>query len=242
MIFVFWEVMLFLEGLSFSKALLGMICAISIQRWFYKLIITLFLTREFKADLSNIAFWTGKWYGLGLHAMSQPGRELLCKMTEMGFFAADFILGHTILFLMAPIILIPYVDMVHSMMLFWLRPSRQIRPPIYTAKQTKLRRKRVTRFSVLYFFLLIIFLALFVGPVIAKSFLYPTIKSINIPMKLMQPYDGMWNKTDTAYWLDHIEELNDGSNLTSQGDADGVKNPVATGSSATSTAKLRFLL
>lgn len=101
--------------------------------------------------------------------MSQPGRELLCKMTEMGFFSADFILGHTLQFIMFPIIIIPYVDRVHSMMLFWLRPSRQIRPPIYTAKQSKLRRKRVIRFSVLYFFMLVIFLALFIGPAVASK-------------------------------------------------------------------------
>ncbi|KAA8906514.1 1,3-beta-glucan synthase component-domain-containing protein [Sphaerosporella brunnea] len=169
MLFAFWEVMFFLEGFSFAKAWLGMIAAVMIQRWFYKLIINFALTREFKADTSNIAFWTGKWYGLGLHAMTQPGRELLCKMTEMGFFAADFILGHVILFIMCPIILIPYVDTAHSVMLFWLRPSRQIRPPIYTAKQTKLRRRRVTRFSVLYFFLLIVFLALIVGPIAASK-------------------------------------------------------------------------
>ena len=97
--------------------------------------------------------------------MSQPGRELLCKTTEMGFFAADFILGHTLLFFMFPIIMIPYVDTAHSIMLFWLRPSRQIRPPIYTAKQTKLRRRRVIRFSVLYFALMVVFLALIVGPI-----------------------------------------------------------------------------
>jgi 1,3-beta-glucan synthase len=101
--------------------------------------------------------------------MSQPGRELLCKITEMGFFAADFILGHTILFLMCPIILVPYIDQAHSIMLFWLRPSRQIRPPIYTAKQTKLRRRRVIRFSVVYFLLLVVFLALVVGPTVASK-------------------------------------------------------------------------
>jgi 1,3-beta-glucan synthase len=170
MLFAFFEVMFFLEGFSFTKALSGMICVVAIQRWFYKLIINFALTREFKADLSNIAFWTGKWYGLGLHAMSQPGRELLCKTTEMGYFAADFILGHTLLFLMFPLLIIPYVDTAHSVMLFWLRPSRQIRPPIYTAKQTKLRRKRVMRFSVLYFILMVVFLALVVGPIAASKF------------------------------------------------------------------------
>lgn len=101
--------------------------------------------------------------------MSQPGRELLCKITELGFFSADFIFGHILLFLMCPIILIPYVDKAHSVMLFWLRPSRQIRPPIYTAKQTKLRRRRVIRFSVLYFILLVIFIAILAGPIAASK-------------------------------------------------------------------------
>ncbi|KAF8541903.1 1,3-beta-glucan synthase component GLS2 [Trichophaea hybrida] len=217
MLFAFFEVMLFLEGLSFTKALLGMITVVAIQRWFYKLIITFALTREFKADTSNIAFWTGKWYGLGLHAMSQPGRELLCKTTEMGFFAVDFILGHSLLFFMFPIIMIPYVDTAHSVMLFWLRPSRQIRPPIYTAKQTKLRRRRVMRFSVLYFILMIFFIAMTVGPVVTKSILIPIVDKISIPMNLMQPYDGKWNTTDTQYYNDNPDMVGDGGNLTGAG-------------------------
>ncbi|KAI5817513.1 1,3-beta-glucan synthase component GLS1 [Pyronema omphalodes] len=217
MLFAFFEVMFFLEGFSFTKALSGMICVVAIQRWFYKLIINFALTREFKADLSNIAFWTGKWYGLGLHAMSQPGRELLCKTTEMGYFAADFILGHTLLFLMFPLLIIPYVDTAHSVMLFWLRPSRQIRPPIYTAKQTKLRRKRVMRFSVLYFVLMVVFLALVVGPIAAKSVLVKVTDSVSIPMNLMQPYDGKWNYTDTKYYNDNPDKVGDGGNLPGAG-------------------------
>lgn len=74
---VFFEVMMFLEGFSFSKACLGMICVVAIQRWFYKLIIVLALTREFKADTSNIAFWTGKWYGLGKQSVD------MCMMVHV---------------------------------------------------------------------------------------------------------------------------------------------------------------
>lgn len=65
MLLAFFEVMMLLEGLSFAKACLGMICVVAIQRWFFKLIICLALTREFKSDQSNLAFWSGKWYGLG---------------------------------------------------------------------------------------------------------------------------------------------------------------------------------
>jgi 1,3-beta-glucan synthase len=122
MLLAFFEVMFFLEAWSFSKALLGMIAVVSIQRFVYKLIIALALTREFKADTANIAWWTGKWYALGWHTISQPGREYLCKITELGYFAADFVLGHILLFLMLPVLLIPYIDKFHSVMLFWLRP------------------------------------------------------------------------------------------------------------------------
>jgi len=122
MLLAFFEVMFFLEAWSFSKALLGMITIVALQRFIYKLIIALALTREFKTDTANIAWWTGKWYTLGWHTITQPGREFLCKITELGYFAADFVLGHILLFLMLPVLLIPYVDKFHSVMLFWLRP------------------------------------------------------------------------------------------------------------------------
>ena len=122
MLLAFFEIMMFLEGFSFVKALSGMIAVVAIQRFVYKLIISLALTREFKADTANIAWWTGKWYTMGWHTISQPGREFLCKITELGLFAADFILGHVLLFIMLPVLLLPYSDKFHSVMLFWLRP------------------------------------------------------------------------------------------------------------------------
>ena len=122
MLIAFFEVMFFLEGWNFSRALLGMIAVAALQRFVFKLIIALALTREFKSDSANIAWWTGKWYAMGWHSISQPGREFLCKITELGMFAADFVLGHFLLFFMLPVIAIPYVDKFHSIMLFWLRP------------------------------------------------------------------------------------------------------------------------
>jgi 1,3-beta-glucan synthase len=187
MLLIFFVALVILEGFSFSRALAGMIAVTAIQRFFFKLIITLALTREFKADTANIAWWTGKWYTMGWHTISQPGREFLCKITELGMFAADFILGHAILFLMLPVILLPYADTGHSMMLFWLRPSRQIRPPIYSLKQSKLRKRRVIRYAILYFFLLVVFLVLIVGPTVAGKKLKLDFSKIDLPMEIMQP-------------------------------------------------------
>ena len=204
---VFFEVMFYLQGFDFTRTLLGMISVVAIQRFVFKLIITLALTREFKTDHSNIAFWTGKWYSMGWHSVSQPAREYLCKITELSMFAADFVLGHIILFMMFPVIMIPQVDKLHSMMLFWLRPryvssldcsvffgdmtdmpsSRQIRPPIYSMKQTKLRRRRVVRYAILYFVLLVVILALIIGPAVAGKYI-PTFKlSLLTDNHLVQP-------------------------------------------------------
>ena len=119
---VFFEVLMFMEGFSFPKVCMGVIAATAIQRFIYKLITSMFLTREFKSDSANVAWWTGKWYNMGWHSLSQPGREFLCKITELGMFACDFLLGHLILFLMVIPLLLPWADKFHSIMLFWLRP------------------------------------------------------------------------------------------------------------------------
>lgn len=116
------EGMYFLEGCDFARTLAGIIAVIALQRFVFKLIVSVALTREMKTDQSNVAFWTGKWYSMGWHSLSQPGREFLCKITELSMFAADFILGHWLMFIMVPIIAIPKVDKLHSMMLFWLKP------------------------------------------------------------------------------------------------------------------------
>lgn len=48
-----------------------------------------------------------------------------------------------LLFILTPAAIIPYFDRLHSTMLFWLAPSQQIRPPIYSFRQRSQRRKIV---------------------------------------------------------------------------------------------------
>ncbi|KAJ6784697.1 hypothetical protein PWT90_00440 [Aphanocladium album] len=162
---VSFEAMFLLESFNFARTLAGVIAAAAIQRFLIKLVVASALTRELKTDQSNIAFWNGKWYSMGWHSLSQPGREILCKMVELSMFAADFIIGHWLLFLMSPLLLIPGIDTLHSMLLFWLLPSRQIRPPIYSMKQSNLRKRRVIRFAALYFVLLVVFVGMIAGPI-----------------------------------------------------------------------------
>ena len=147
---------------------------IFIQRAIHKILISVFLSREFKHDETNRAWWTGKWYGRGLgsHAMSQPAREYIVKIIELALWSSDFLTGHFLLFLLTPPILFPTADRLHSMQLckcftlrvpsvvsvilivvrslVWLRPSKQIRAPLYSIKQKRQRRWIVIKYGLIY--------------------------------------------------------------------------------------------
>ncbi|ANB11391.1 1,3-beta-D-glucan synthase [Sugiyamaella lignohabitans] len=190
---VFFEVMWFMQGFVFKSALLGMIASLAIQRVFLKILVALVLTREFKHDQANRAWWSGKWYsaGLGWMAFTQPSREFVCKIVEQMMFGGDFILGHFLLFFQAPVLFIPMIDKWHSMMLFWLRPSRQIRPPIFSLKQNKLRKRMVRKYATLYFGLFLLFLVLIIAPAVAGK----SIRISSITKDLPSFADGLFQPT-----------------------------------------------
>ena len=190
-----------LEGFNFARMLLGVITCIQCQRFVFHLMTVFMLTREFKNDHSNTAFWTGKWYGKGLGwmAWTQPSRELTAKVIELSEFAADFVLGHIILLCQLPFLLIPGVDKFHSMMLFWLKPSRQIRPPIYSLKQSRLRQRMVKKYCSLYFLILVIFAACIIGPAVASAHVPKVIGGslTGVAHNLFQPRN--LSNNDTGY-------------------------------------------
>jgi 1,3-beta-glucan synthase len=92
---------------------------IAIQRAIAKILISVFLSREFKHDETNRAWWTGKWYGrgLGAHVVSQPAREFVVKIIELSLWSSDLILGHILLFILTLPLLIPYIDTIHATLL-----------------------------------------------------------------------------------------------------------------------------
>lgn len=109
----------FLELWDASHAVLGIISIVAIQRAIQKILIAVFLSREYKHDETNRAWWSGKWYGRGLgsSALSQPAREYVVKIVEMSLWSSDFLLGHFLLILASIPIFIPFVDRLHSTML-----------------------------------------------------------------------------------------------------------------------------
>ncbi len=63
-------------------------------------------------------------------------------------------------------------------------------------KQSKLRKRRVVRFAILYFFMFVIFLALIIGPVFASKYLGKMPKIQIGTMDLLQPTGQ--NNNDTS--------------------------------------------
>jgi len=167
----FFEFLWFLELWDASHAVLGLIAVIFIQRAVHRVLIAGFLSREFKHDETNKAWWTGRWYGrnLGAHVMSQPAREFIVKIIELSLWSSDYLMGHLLLFMLAPPILIPYADRLHSILLFWLRPSKQIRAPLYSVKQKRQRRWIVIRYGVVFVIMLVLFVALLAAPLILRN-------------------------------------------------------------------------
>ncbi|KAF6751110.1 1,3-beta-glucan synthase [Ephemerocybe angulata] len=167
----FFEFLWFLEHWNAAHAVLGLITVIAIQRAIHKILISVFLSREFKHDESNMAWWTGRWYGrgLGTHVMSQPAREFIVKIVELSLWSGDLLLGHFLLFMLTPPILIPYFDRFHATILFWLRPSKQIRAPLYSLKQRRQRRWIIIKYGMFYVVVITFFVALVAIPPILRA-------------------------------------------------------------------------
>ncbi|KAH0583885.1 1,3-beta-D-glucan synthase [Termitomyces sp. 'cryptogamus'] len=167
----FFEFFWFLELWDASRAVLGVIAIIAIQRAIQKILIAVFLTREYKHDETNRAWWTGKWYGrgLGTSAISQPAREFIVKIVEMSLWGSDLLIAHILLVILTPPILIPYMNRLHSTMLFWLRPSKQIRAPLFSTKQKRQRRLIVIKYTIIYILIVAILAALIVLPVVFRN-------------------------------------------------------------------------
>lgn len=164
----FFELLWFLQGWDFPKTVLGFILTTLMQSWFLQMTTILFVSKEFRHDRSNRSWWSGKWAtaGLGWYVITQPVRELVCKTSEMSYFVGDLFAAHVLLYCQIPILLVPYADKWHTLMLFWLKPGSQIRPRVLSKRQKKNRKLQAT----LYLFVFLIGIALF-----ALIFVVPTI-------------------------------------------------------------------
>ncbi|EJD41941.1 hypothetical protein AURDEDRAFT_168932 [Auricularia subglabra TFB-10046 SS5] len=78
-------------------------------------------SREFTHDETNRAWWIGT-----------PSATV-----ELSLWSADFLIGRFLLFLLTLPILVPHADRIHPTMLFWVPPSKQIRPQLCSLKHKR---------------------------------------------------------------------------------------------------------
>lgn len=69
-----FEFLWYLERWDISQAVLGIIAVIAVDRFLLKLFIAVFLSREFKNDHSNNAFWSGRCDFAPLYSNMSPLR------------------------------------------------------------------------------------------------------------------------------------------------------------------------
>ncbi|KAK6453875.1 1,3-beta-glucan synthase component [Scheffersomyces xylosifermentans] len=167
----FFEILWLFQNWDFSRTILGWTLSILIQAWFFKMITAAVISKEFRHDRANRSWWSGNWItaGLGWNILSQPLREFICKTTEMSYFAGDLITGHLILFAQIPILIIPYADKWHSLMLFWLKPESEVRPRVLSKKQKRNRRAAAYLYSLLFLLSFCLFAIIFILPLVATS-------------------------------------------------------------------------
>lgn len=134
-------ILIYLENFHVQRAILGILSITMIQKTFLLLINAVFLSRESVDGRSNRAFWSGKWLTarLGWRTFTQPGREFMCKVMELSYFAADFLIGHMIFYAQLPILFIPLINTFHSMILMWLKPGSHMRQQVLSQMEKRLR-------------------------------------------------------------------------------------------------------
>ncbi|KAH3674683.1 hypothetical protein WICMUC_003099 [Wickerhamomyces mucosus] len=167
-----FEIIWFLEDWNFARALSCILAVISIQDFIFKFITIMLLSRELKHDKINRSWWSGTWFqkAVGWRVITQPLREYIVKIMEMSLFAADFILGHSLLFIQTPLVFVPYIDRWHTMILFWLGPKKQIKGRVLSKAQKRRRLRVVLRYTSLYFTVLSVFMALLIAPIFTSKF------------------------------------------------------------------------
>ena len=173
-----FELVWVLEGFNFSRTLILLVSSIFLQRTLFQASKLLMLSREMKEDLSNRAWWSGKWVLLGRYALTQPLREFIVKISEMSLFSADFFIGHGILILLTPILFIPYIDHWHSCMIMWISPMSKLRQPVYTTSTEKRRKREASRYALLYFCVIVFFAIILIAPIVVTLGFEDNVKSM----------------------------------------------------------------
>ncbi|WPK26498.1 hypothetical protein PUMCH_003852 [Australozyma saopauloensis] len=127
------------QNYHFAQTILGVALTCVIQDLIMELLTILMLSREVMDQRPNHAWWSGQWIkaGLSWRTLTQPWREFICKVTEQTQFAMDFVTGHLVFFAQTPLLIIPFINTWHTVMLMWIKPNTHLRQQPPRAKVSK---------------------------------------------------------------------------------------------------------
>ncbi|QEU59953.1 hypothetical protein KDRO_C04770 [Kluyveromyces lactis] len=123
----------FFQRWDVKTIILGLLSSLMIQKLFYQIVCGVIMPANWNNDRRNESWWTGKWFRRN-HSFFSPLIEFIQKVLELSIFNLDFVLVHIILLLQVPILMIPNVDTLHSLMLFWRKADIDARPIIFKKK------------------------------------------------------------------------------------------------------------
>lgn len=175
-----------LQNYDFPQTVLGFTLCCMLQNIIFKVVYAVLLSREVMDGRPNRAWWSGKWIkaGLGWRVLTQPIRELLCKIGEMSYFAADFMIGNLIFYVQMPLLLIPMANTWHSLLLMWLLPKTQARERKLSQKD-KRKQYTVVAYSVaLLLVFTMVFSAIICVPILCLKYQWFDLDSL-IPSAIL---------------------------------------------------------
>jgi 1,3-beta-glucan synthase len=160
-----------LEGWNLSKALILWIAMHHVHVMMIRFIFVIVLRSEHRPRICHRAFLSGRWVGngLGFRVIWLVVRECLCKTVEQMCFPYDMMMGHVILFALAPLTLVPGIDEYHTRMLFWNDTKLASLPsiPRTTSEDCQYRRDLVV-YSVVFLVMFGIFVGLVITPLLLR--------------------------------------------------------------------------
>lgn len=124
----------FFQRWDLKTILLGVLSSLMLQKLAYQIINGMILPRNWASDKTNESWWNGKWLKKN-YSIFSPFMEFCRKVLELSIFNVDFVLAHIIFLFQLPILLIPNIDMLHSLMLFWRKADIDARPIVFRDKR-----------------------------------------------------------------------------------------------------------
>lgn len=172
---------------------LGMVVSLTMEKLFYQLVVGILVPFQCENEKINVSWWTGKWLKQD-HSLSTPLIEYFHKIFEIRLLTIDFILAHLILIIQVPFLLVPDINRIHSLMLFWRKAELDARPILF---RTNTKKKRIVKVysSIFTFSSLFIIILCIIPLILSKLSVADTDNIPSIIERLIQPTISITQKT-----------------------------------------------